>query len=827
MSRINLFVICSLFLAIFSCSPKSDNNNKEEKEATKNTSSEEKSEHGAEIEALLAKMSLEEKVGQMTQLNLNTLLYTGNGSGYDNNIGNIDPALLDTIIGKYKVGSILNAINHAYTLEQWHGIVKQIQDKAMSTGSKIPVIYGIDAIHGVTFTLGSTLFPHNIGTAASWNPENAALCAKVTAKEARASGLRWNFDPVLDLGRNPLWPRFPETFGEDPLLIEKMGVAAITAYEEDGLDQPTAVASCMKHFIAYSASRSGRDRTPSYVPEIELREYYLPQFRAAVKAGSSTIMINSGELNGVPVHASKYLLTDVLRGELGFKGVVVTDWEDVNRIHERHNVASTLKEAVKISVMAGIDMSMTPHDLKFSKLLIELVEDGDVPMERINTSVRRILQLKYDLGLFENPYVEEEAIANFGKEEYKQNALDAARETITLLKNEENVLPLKKGAKIVVAGPNANNLGSLHGSWSYTWQGSQSEAKILGTGDPVLGPKAEGEDFAKATKDSILSLYPESTLTIKEALEAKLGAGSVVCKSVEDYEAAANYELPSVAGADAIVLCLGENAYAESPGSIRDLTLDARQIALAKKAVKSGKPVILVLVEGRPRIISSFVGDVDGVIHAYIPGSQGANAISDVLFGDYNPGGKLPFTYPKYAGDVVAYDHKWTERNVEEAVGVFTDTGFQPQWPFGFGLSYTTFEYSDFTLSADTLTGNDVVTASVTVTNTGDVVGEEVVQLYTRDMYASITPSLKRLKDFERISIEAGESKTVTFEIDKGDLSFISYEQSAHKYERVTEDGDFKIMIGALSTELEEPEFPWTSFLSRSFKNAKSLYYKN
>jgi beta-glucosidase len=797
-------------------------NKTEKKDDAQSTATSDKDkEIDAKVDALLAKMSVEEKVGQMTQVNLNTILYSGNGSGYDNNYGIINPALLDTAIGTYKVGSLLNAINRAYSQDQWISIITQIQDKATKTGNGIPVIYGIDAIHGVTFSLNSTLFPHNIGTAASWNPAVEAAGAEVTALEARACGLRWNFDPVLDLGRNPLWPRFPETFGEDPLIVERMGIAAIKGYEQAGLNSTKAVASCMKHFIGYSASRTGRDRTPSFIPEIELREYYLPQFEAAVKAGASTIMINSGELNGVPVHASKYLLTDILRTELGFKGLVVTDWEDINRLYERHNTSPSLKDAVRVAILAGIDMSMTPNDFKFPKLLVELVNEGSVPVERINESVRRILRLKFALGLFDNPVVEKDAVANFGKPEYAEKALFAARQTLTLLKNDKNTLPLKKSLKIVVAGPNANNVPSLHGCWSYTWQGADATSTLSKAGDKAFIP---GFDFAK---DSVLSLFPKTTLSIKQALEAKIGAGKVVCQSVADYEDAKNYSLPSVAGADAIVLCLGENSYAESPGSIRDLTLDARQLALAQAAIKTGKPVILVLVEGRPRVISSIVDGIPAVLDAFWPGSQGANAIADVLFGDYNPGGKLPFSYPRNTGDIVMYDHKWTEVNVEPTPGTFVDNGYTPQWAFGHGLSYTTFEYSDFNISTDTLVGDAKLTASVTVKNTGTVDGDEVVQLYSRDMFASVVPSLKRLRGFERVSIKAGESKTVTFEITKADLSFIKEDQSAHTFERVTEEGDFKLMIGGSSAfELEAPEFPWAAFPYRTYKGALNFYYK-
>ena len=430
--------------------------------------------------------------------------------------------------------------------------------------------------------------------------------------------------------------------------------------------------------------------------------------------------------------------------------------------------------------------------------------------------------MKYALGLFENPVVEEAAKANFGKPEYAAKALDAARQTMTLLKNDNNALPLKKSIKIVVAGPNANNIPSLHGCWSYTWQGADATATLSKAGDKSFIP---GIEF---TKDSVLSLYPKSTLSVKQALEAKIGAGKVVCQSVSNYEDPKNYTLPSLAGADAIVLCLGENAYAESPGSIRDLTLDARQLKLAEAAIKSGKPVILVLVEGRPRVISSIVDGIPAVLNAYWPGSQGANAIADVLFGDYNPGGKLPFSYPRYTGDIVMYDHKWTEVNVEPTPGSFVDNGYMPQWPFGHGLSYTTFAYSDFKISADTLVGDAKLTVSVSVKNTGAVDGDEVVQLYSRDMFASVVPNLKRLRGFERVAIKAGESKTVTFEITKADLSFIKEDQAAHTFKRVTEDGDFKLMVGGSSNfDLVAPEHPWTAAPFRTYQGALNFYYTN
>ncbi len=839
MSKINLLAFVAAFTMLFSCQ-KDGSSDKGDKSSAK------VQEFSKEVEDVFAKMSVEDKAGQMTQINLNVTYHDRWGTSYNNMDGIFNPAKLDTAIIRYKVGSILNAINHAYPLDQWHNIIKTIQDKATkdTAANGIPVLYGIDAIHGTTFTLGSTLFPHNIGTAASRDPEVAKIAAKVTANEVRASGIRWNFDPVFDLGRQPLWPRFPETFGEDPFLVKKMGVATVLGYEEDGLKSTTAVASCMKHFIGYSASRSGRDRTPSFIPELELREYYLPQFQAAVNAGSSTIMINSGELNGFPVHGNKYLLTDILRGELGFEGLVVTDWEDINRLYERHMVATSLKEAVRMSVLAGVDMSMTPHDFKFTKLVIELYnENTDAEFNRrVDESVKRIIALKLKVGLFDNAYTEEAAIGQFGKPEYKDAALNAALKTMTLLKNEDNALPLAKGTKVVLAGPNANNIASMHGCWSYTWQGDAEKMSWIpfgaAEGDPVGTEVAdsikavESEYFTMEGDQRVLTPFPKSTISIKSAFENMIGAGNVVCNSVSDYEADANYRLPNTSGADVIVLALGENAYAESPGSITDLALDKRQIALAKAAVATGKKVILVLVEGRPRIITDIVegeNSVDAVLHAYWPASQGGNAIAKTIFGEYNPGGKLPFTYPKATGDIVMYDHHWTEVNVEQSPGTFTDTGYDPLFPFGHGLSYSTFEYSDFKLSDSVLVGNGKLTVSVNVKNVSDVDGDEVVELYARDMFASVVPSLRRLKAFERVSIKAGETKTVSFEITKDDLSLVKPVAGQNgKFETVTEDGEFKLMIGGNGWDLGYPtDKAWTAFLTRTYVGAKSFTYSN
>ncbi|MEP7106717.1 MAG: glycoside hydrolase family 3 N-terminal domain-containing protein [Ferruginibacter sp.] len=710
---------------------------------------------------LLARMTLEEKVGQMTQVTLGVV-----GTKTD---GELDPAALKKAVVEHNVGSILNVTNHALTVEQWHKLLTEIADESKNTRLKIPVIYGLDGMHGQSYTLDATLFPQNIGIAASRNIELAKSVTKVAAKELRASGVRWNFAPVLDIGRQPLWSRFPETYGEDVYIGKTMGAAVIKAYEEDGLRSTTAVASCMKHYLGYSASRTGKDRTPIYLPDIEMREYYLPQFREAVKAGASTIMINSGEINGVPVHANKYLLTDVLRKELGFKGLIVTDWEDIKRVHDRHNVAATPREAVALCVNAGIDMSMVPTDFSFYDLLIEAVKKNEVTMSRIDDAVRRILKLKFNLGLFDNPYPEKEAIANFGKPEYQALALDAAHEAMTLLKNETGILPLSKTAKVLVAGPAAQSISALNGCWSYTWQGKEEQ------------------------------WYPADSKTILQTITGKVGAANILTTTGKGFDNSLNFDAAALtaaaAGTDAIILCLGENAYAESPGNIVDLALDEKQVLLAKAAAATGKPVILVLTEGRPRFITGIEPSMKGILMAYWSGKKTGEAIADVLFGDYNPNGKLPFSYPRSMGEVVMYDRKPTEE-IREVFNDDIHTGYNPLFAFGQGLSYTSFEYSDIRLNQAILKGNDNLTVTVKVKNTGKRDGKHTVELYTRDMYASITPCMKRLRAFQKIDLRAGEVKTVIFYINKNDLAFVNAQLKT-----VTEPGEFKVMIGNLDAD--------------------------
>jgi beta-glucosidase len=716
------------------------------------------------ISELLDAMTLEQKVGQMTQVKLGVII--------DKKVKKqvrFDPEKFNEALHKYQVGSILNSTSRALSVDEWHQLIKTIQDAALENDLSIPVLYGIDAIHGVTYTKGSTLFPHNIGMAATRNPDLVKQSAKVTAMETRASGLRWNFDPVLDNGRNPIWPRFPETFGEDSYLVATMGVAAINGYEEDGLGSETAVASCMKHYVGYSDPANGKDRTPAYIPDVVLWEQHLPPFKAAVEAGAATIMINSASINGMPVHASKYLLTDVLRGQFGFEGLIVTDWEDVIRLHTRHRIAETPREAVKMAVEAGIDMSMVPHNFSFADHLLDLVKSGEISEQRIDRSVAIILKLKMDLGLFDNPYAEPGAVKNFGQASYRQLALDAARETITLLKNQDNVLPLPATARVLVAGPAAHNLGPLHGSWSYSWQGD------------------------------VEANYPKSTKTIFKALKEKLGDENVETMAVEEavkgFNSPANYDTGALRerakNADYIILALGERAYAESPGALDDLNLPKNQKALVRAAAATGKPVIVVLTEGRPRIIRDVEPLAKGIILAYQPGSQGAQAITDVIFGDHNPAGVLPFSYPQYTGDIMPYDHGVLAEIQQLTPSVITNNGYKPQWAFGHGLSYTTFEYSDLVLSKTTMGENDVLEVSIRVTNTGDRDGQHAIDLYVSDLYASLSPAVKKLRRFTKIDLDAGEAQTVRFELLKEDLSFVNAD-----LQRVVEPGEFKVSVG-------------------------------
>jgi len=727
------------------------------------------------IEALLKRMTLEEKVGQMTQLTLGMIV-----TGQDQNI-QIDPAKLEKAIVKYGVGSILNVSDQALTPDKWHDTIKQIQEAATKkTRLGIPVIYGIDSIHGATYVQGATLFPQEIGMAATWNPELMKRGSEIAAMETRAAGIPWSFSPVLDLGRNPLWPRFWETFGEDPYLAKVLGVAFVRGLEGWDVASQDRVASSLKHYMGYSFPLTGRDRTPAWIPENHLREYFLPTFAAAVQAGARTVMVNSGEINGVPGHINHHLLTGILRDELGFKGLVVTDWEDIKKLVTIWRVAANEKEATRMAVMAGNDMSMVPLDYSFADHLVTLVKEGAVPQSRIDEAVRRILRVKFELGLFEKPTPDPALKSKIGMPESRQAALQAARESMTLLKNTNNLLPLAKDQKVLVTGPTADSMISLNNGWSYVWQGSEE------------------------------SLYPKDSVSIRRAIEKVGGTnvtyvpgtkitrrpGSASNNTPTDIEA--EVDIPAAVraaqAADVVVLCLGEGSYCETPGNITDLTLGELQLRLAEAIQATGKPVVLVLVEGRPRVINRIVDKAGAVLMAYNPGNAGGQAVADVLFGDVNPSGKLPFTYPRTPNGLITYDHKPFE--TEDTA--FGNMAFKPQFEFGQGLSYTTFAYSDLRLGQKTMTGNADFSVSVTVANSGRRAGKEVVQLYVSDLVASLSPAGKRLRRFAKIYLEPGQSRTLTFTLRRDDLSFIGADNKP-----IIEPGEFEVTIGGLKEKFE------------------------
>jgi beta-glucosidase len=707
------------------------------------------------VNELLAKMTLQEKVGQMTQV---TLEVVAGQTGKDGWLA-LDKKKLQDAIVKHQVGSILNCGGQARSVDNWQEIITQMQEMATKqTRLGIPIIYGIDAIHGANYTMGATIFPQHIAMAATGNVDLIRKEGEITALEVRASGMPWNFNPVLGLGRNPMWPRQWETFGEDAYIGSVMGAAYVEGLQGSDISQPTKVAACMKHYLGYSVPLSGKDRTPAYIPERQLRQLFLKPFAAAVKAGVATVMVNSSEINGIPVHSDRFVLIDLLRDQLGFDGFVVSDWNDINNLYTREMVAKDQRQAVKMAVMAGIDMSMVPYDYSFYDQLVDLVKSGEVPMSRINEAVANILRVKFRLGLFENPYPNKQLKEQFATDASRQVNLQAAREAMTLLKNENNLLPLSKDTRVLVTGPSANKLSVLNGGWTITWQGDNE------------------------------ALYPQEKSTILEAIQNKVGANRV--EYIEGVTFDREVDIPravSAAGsADVIVACLGEPTYCETPGNIDDLTLSAPQIRLTRELARTGKPIVMVLVEGRPRVVRTIADDAGAILMAYLPGMEGGQAIADVLFGDANPSGKLPFTYPKYSGWYVCYDHKKSEETAPNK--------FDPQWQFGHGLSYTTFEYSDLQLDKKKLSPDDTLTVKVNVANTGSRQGAEIVQLYLSDSVASVTPPVKSLKRFTKVSLKPGEKRTVKFELGRDDFEFIGRDNKP-----VVEPGDFKVGVGRLN----------------------------
>ena len=725
----------------------------------------------AKIEKTLSKMTLDEKIGQMLELNLDIM------GKYDaNRVWQLNETMLDTCISKWKVGSILNAPGtRAATVEQWQEWIRLIQKKSMKYIG-IPDIYGLDHNHGVTYTQGGTLFPQPINMAATFNTELVKTGAEITAYESRAANCPWVYNPVVDLGRDPRWPRIYESFGEDAVVNAKMVEAQIKGYQGDDPNHLGRyhVGTSTKHYFAYGAPWTGKDRTPAYISPQMLREKYFEPFRAAAMAGTLTMMVNSGSINGVPVHASYEYLTKWLKEDLQWDGMLVTDWADINNLFTRERVAKDKKDAIRIAINAGIDMSMDPYSVDFCILLKELVQEGKVSMARIDDAVRRILRVKYRLNLFDEPNTGGKGYEKFGSQEFAQKALQAAEESIVLLKNEGSFLPLTKGKRLLLTGPNANQMRCLLGGWSYTWQGSKAE------------------DLS------------EPYNTIYEALCNKYGKENIVLEQGVTYNERGKYyeenkpqiekAVSAAADCDVIIACIGENSYTETPGNLTDLWLSENQRNLVKALAKTGKPIILVLNEGRPRLIADIEPLAKAIVNTLIPGNYGGDALANLLAGDANFSAKMPYTYPKEINSLNTYDYKVSEEVGTMAGAYDYDAKVSLQWPSGYGLSYTTYEYSNLKVSASEFTSEDVLTVSVDVKNMGNRVGKEAVLLYSSDLVASVVPDNKRLRDFTKVELQPGEVKTVTFRLPAKKLAFVGADGRW-----TLEEGDFLLKVGRLS----------------------------
>ena len=728
----------------------------------------------AKIEKTLKKMTLDEKIGQMLELNLDIM-----GKKDANGVWQLNEVMLDTLISKWKVGSILNApATKAATTEQWRYWIGLIQQKSMKYMG-IPDVYGLDHNHGVTYTQAGTLFPQPINLGASFNVELARQMAEVTAYESRAGNCPWVYNPVLDLGRDPRWPRIYESFGEDAIVNSRMVEAEIKGYQGDDPNHlgKYNVGTSTKHYFAYGAPFSGKDRTPAYVSPQMLREKYFEPFKCAALAGTLTMMVNSASVNGVPLHASYEYLTKWLKEDLQWDGMLVTDWADINNLFQRERVAKDKKDAIRIAINAGIDMSMDPYSVDFCILLKELVNEGKVPMSRIDDAVRRILRLKYRLNLFEEPNTGGKGYEKFGSPEFAAKALQAAEESEVLLKNEGAILPLAKGKKILLTGPNANQMRCLNGGWSYTWQGSNAE------------------DLS------------EKYNTIYEALCNKYGQENIILEQGVTYNERGQYwqenkpeiekAVAAAAQADVIIACIGENTYTETPGNLSDLWLSGNQRTLVKELAKTGKPIVLVLNEGRPRLIADIEPLAKAVVDILLPGNYGGDALANLLSGDANFSAKMPYTYPREINSLNTYDYKVSEEVGTMAGAYNYDAKVSLQWPFGYGLSYTTFEYSNLRVDRQQFTADDVITVSVDVKNTGQRVGKEPVLLYSSDLVASIVPDNKRLRQFTKIELQPGEQKTVTFRLQAKELAFVGED-----CRWTLEEGDFTLKVARLKQNI-------------------------
>ena len=738
----------------------------------------------AQVEQTLKKLTLEEKIGQMMELVTDLF-----GANDKNGVFYIDEHKTDSILSRYKIGSILNAPNTcAPTAKQWEKYISQIQKISMKRIG-IPCVFGLDQNHGSTYTQDGTLFPQNINVAATFNREIARRSAEATAYETRAVSVPWTYSPTVDLGRDARWPRIWENFGEDCYLSSEMGKAMVYGFQgEDpnNIDQ-YHIATSMKHFMGYGVPWTGKDRTPAYISPADLREKHFAPFLAGLQAGALTVMVNSASVNGLPMHANKEILTGWLKEETGWDGVLVTDWADINNLYTREMIAKDKKDALRIAINAGIDMIMEPYSCDACGYLIELVKEGKIPMSRIDDACRRVLRMKYRLDLFKNPTQKLKNYPKFGGEEFAKLALEGATESMVLLKNEDSILPLQHGKKILLTGPNANQMRCLDGGWSYTWQGHRTD------------------EFAGKYN------------TIYEAFCNEYGKENVVLNQGVTYNETGKYweeNEPQIQGAvdaaknvDVIVACIGENSYTETPGNLTDLWLSENQRNLVKELAKTGKPVILVLNEGRPRLIADIEPLAQGIIDILIPGNMGGDALANLVSGKSNFSGKMPYTYPKEINSLANYDFKKSEE-VGTMEGAYDyNAKITQQWGFGHGLSYTSYQYSNLKVSQSDFRHGDIIKVSVDVKNTGKVAGKESVLLFSSDLIASMVPDGRRLRAFDKIELQPGETKTVTFNLNADDLAFVGYDGKW-----VLEEGDFKLMIADQSADIHcDKTYQWQS----------------
>ena len=728
----------------------------------------------AQVEQTLKKLTLEEKIGQMMELVTDLF-----GANDKNGVFYIDEHKTDSILSRYKIGSILNAPNTcAPTAKQWEKYIAQIQKISMKRIG-IPCVFGLDQNHGSTYTQGGTLFPQNINVAATFNREIARRSAEATAYETRAVSVPWTYSPTVDLGRDARWPRIWENFGEDCYLSSEMGKAMVYGFQgEDpnNIDQ-YHIATSMKHFMGYGVPWTGKDRTPAYISPADLREKHFAPFLAGLQAGALTVMVNSASVNGMPMHANKEILTGWLKEQTGWDGVLVTDWADINNLYTREMIAKDKKDALRIAINAGIDMIMEPYSCDACGYLIELVKEGKIPMSRIDDACRRVLRMKYRLDLFKNPTQKLKNYPKFGGEEFAKLALEGATESMVLLKNEGNILPLQHGKKILLTGPNANQMRCLDGGWSYTWQGHRTD------------------EFAGKYN------------TIYEAFCNQYGKENVILNQGVTYNEKGKYweeNEPQIQGAvdaaknvDVIVACIGENSYTETPGNLTDLWLSENQRNLVKELAKTGKPVVLVLNEGRPRLIADIEPLAQGIIDILIPGNMGGDALVNLVSGKSNFSGKMPYTYPKEINSLANYDFKKSEE-VGTMEGAYDyNAKITQQWGFGHGLSYTSYKYSNLKVSQSDFRHGDIIKVSVDVKNTGKVAGKESVLLFCSDLIASMVPDGRRLRAFNKIELQPGETKTVTFELKADDLAFVGWDGKWR-----LEEGDFKLMIADQSADI-------------------------